>query len=274
MDALKRFSIAAMATLLVAGLTPALAQTRDTRPEPQRPRVENGGGSDSSSTDIKIEPRLPKSTDGVRCLIKQTHGGPEVTVVNGTGKVIPAGTVVTFYMQPGNIQKTFKLETDWQPGQPIAVPVKLAELPQDAECAVKLATPDGGPEPETKDEPLEEGDAQPPGPAPDLPTGEGDPEPITFVPVLEEEPVILQGQTSCTLRPTNDAATLWGVDIVNLGPDPWPIGTKIHLKMPDGTEAIFVIEDMEVPVGDGYAAYNLFPKPQGWTCELYVTAAP
>lgn len=266
MDAFKRFSLVAMAALLAAGTAPAFAQTRDTRPE--RPVVERDDSSGSGATETRQEPRLPKPTEGVRCLIKQGHDGPAILAVNGTGKVIPAGTVVTLYLQPGNIQKLFKLDTDWQPGQSIGVPVKLGELPEGAACSMKV-TPvedkgnEGTPDPDGSDQPPDGGDAQPPGPMPDLPTGEGDPAP----------PVILDAETTCQLRPTNDDASLWGVDIQNLGPDSWPVGTQIHLTLPNGTELTITLEN-EIPVGDYYAAYNLFPKPQNWTCKLYLTAAP
>ena len=156
MDALKRFSIAAMATVLVAGLAPAEARdTRDTRPEPERPQIERNGGGDSSSTDIKIEPRLPKSSDGLSCVIDYEPGGSYAYAVNNSGKDIPAGTVVVWYAQPGNIQEYYQLNWDWKAGDILWIPVKDDDKVHEISfCAIKISTlrpkpeePVGGHEP-------------------------------------------------------------------------------------------------------------------------------
>lgn len=236
MDAFKRLSIVAMAAVLAAGAVPALAQTR-TDPEPDRPRIEkgDGGGSETARND---EGRLPKSTAGVRCLVKEGHGGPEILAVNGTGKVIPAGTVVTLYMQPGNVEKLFKLTEDWAPGQSLAVPVKLAELPEDAECSLKLKS---SPEPEMPaDDPAEE------------------PEPEDQ-PAEEEEWVPPEGwvsiqsdQFSCKVYDNQYAwePTPSFLFFVNTSGDTLPAGTKVIITMPDGSIEEFALPSPYPPGGE------------------------
>lgn len=131
----KAISLLALGALVTTGIMPANA--RDTRTETDRPRIESGGGGDSRPEE-QAKPRLPKSTVGVRCVIKEGHSGFGAQLVNGTGKVIFAGSVVTVYIQPGNVQKQFVLETDWLPGDPLPVPLKGVELTAVSTCAVKV----------------------------------------------------------------------------------------------------------------------------------------
>lgn len=255
MDALKRFSFATVAVLLAAGVAPLLAQeTRDTRPQPQRPVIESSDGG-SSATEREPAPRLPKPTDGVRCLVKQGHGGPELLAVNGTGKVIPSGTLVTLYLQPGNIQKLFKLETDWQPGQSIGIPVKLADLPEGADCAVKLA--DGAPE------------QQPVANDPGTPSGGGEDEPDYSSEQLpgHRDPSIVD-EVSCTVFGSAQPGYNYLV-FTNTGTSTLPAGTKVAINMPDGSVYTYEVGAPYVPGGD-WGIDGLFPDgiPEGWTCTF------
>ncbi|WP_156387386.1 hypothetical protein [Devosia sp. Root105] len=241
MDAFKRFSIAALATILVAGAAPAFAQdTRDTRPQQGRPIIEHGDEGGGS-----VEPgqkqRLPKSTEGVRCLVKEGHGGPEILAVNGTGQVIPAGTVVTFYMQPGNVQKLFKLTDDWAPGQSLAIPVKLAELPDDAECSLKLKS---SPEPEMPaDDPVP---AAEPEPEPeDQPAGQDWVPPEGWVSIQSD-------QFSCKVY---DHQYAWEptpsiLFFANTSGGTLPAGTKVIITMPDGSIEEFTLGSPYPPGGE------------------------
>ncbi len=154
MDALKRFSLALMAAVVVAGATPAFSQTRDTRPEqpdrpttePQRPSTggDSQGDADSEVSDGPIVERsLPASPPGFQCLI-DTDGTSVAYayVVNNTGKTIPHGTMITWYVQPGNIVKHYKVEIDWLPGHSIWIPDSsnaLKTLP--AFCSISLQAP-------------------------------------------------------------------------------------------------------------------------------------
>lgn len=227
MDALKRFSLAALAAILVAGAAPAFAQTR-TDPEPDRPRVEDGDHGDSETARAQ-EGRLPKSTEGIRCLVKEGHGGLAVSVVNGTGKVIPAGTIVMFYMQPGNIQKLFKLEADWAPGKPIEVPLKGVQVSADSTCAVKVAPP--------TNEPTETPDDLPETPSNPLETPDDPPEPSQV------------GEVGCKVitGPPPFEATL---DFKNIGQYNLPAGTKVMTVMPDGSIHEFVLYTDWLPGGN------------------------
>lgn len=281
MDALKRFSLALMAALVVVGATPAFSQTRDTRPtEPDRPNVESGDSGGSSESAPADEPRLHKSTAGIGCLVKDLHGSPAVLAVNGTGTVIPAGSVVTLYIQPGSIEKLFKLDTDWQPGQSISVPLKLAQFPEGAECAVRLsdgnganapgesseeqlpaAGPDAG---STKDAPSDDGSALPEGPMPDLPTGEGDPDggliPQGFVDVVN------QPSFTCQVWVKRDG--VW-VYFTNTTGESLPPGTKVTVKMPDGSTLEYTLQATYVP--GGKFGVKLDEMPKDWDCSPEVT---
>jgi hypothetical protein len=141
MDAFKRFSLALMAAVVVAGATPAFSQTRDTRPtEPDRPTIEQGEkGSGGDRAEPERVSRLPKPSPGTDCEVRADGNGSwEVTVANESGKTISAGTVLTLYLQPGNVQKTFKLETDWYSGTEIDVTLKAGDFELGARCVVKI----------------------------------------------------------------------------------------------------------------------------------------
>jgi hypothetical protein len=127
MDALKRMLLALAATTMVAGLAPAHAQdTRDTRPEPERPRTERGDGGGSNRIG---EPFVPEAlrkfhlgfheTLGVTCVTFWWHGADSKTIgfTNGGDEVIPKGTVFTFIIQPGGQTGTWTLNYDLPPGE-------------------------------------------------------------------------------------------------------------------------------------------------------------
>ena len=130
----RTLSFLALAAVVVVSATPAFA--RDTRPETDRPSIEQKGDGDSARHADDL--RLPRSSRGMQCHIGGTRKGVAyVEVVNDTGKVIPAGSTVTIYTQPGNVQKLFTVQKDWQPGQKLDVPLKGATFAKDETCAVR-----------------------------------------------------------------------------------------------------------------------------------------
>lgn len=145
MNPLKSFLVAAAATIVVASLSPAFAQTR-TDPVPDRPRTDLDRPSDSHGGDSdfddgpQIDGKLPTTPVGFECHIEDDGTPPAYAyVVNNTGKLIPHGTVITWYVQPGNIVKTYKVEIDWMPGVSIWIPDAdnaIKTLP--ATCAISL----------------------------------------------------------------------------------------------------------------------------------------
>ena len=142
MDALKRFSLALMAAVVVAGATPAFSQTRDTRPTgPDRPRTDQGDGGSGGGTAEADRDYVPKSSPGLSCVIDYEPGYHYVYLTNNTGETIPAGTVVTWYAQPGGAQGSYVTPKDWPPGGRFNVPV--GDKPAIAEisfCTVKFST--------------------------------------------------------------------------------------------------------------------------------------
>jgi len=143
MDALKRFSLALMAAVVVAGATPAFSQTRDTRPtEPDRPRIDrsdhDGSSGDADEPEATTAPRI---TAGIGCMVDQRDGDKlEAKLVNATGKAIPAGTVITVYIQPGNIQQHYKLPKDWGPGFALRVSLDANDVQLPAFCSVRVGS--------------------------------------------------------------------------------------------------------------------------------------
>ena len=135
MNALKAFCAAATAAIVVAGLSPAFAQTRDTRPLPERPPVESSQHDDD--TEPQDKPRLPKSSAGVDCLVDGKNSA-WVVVTNDTGATIPAGSTVTIYVQPGNIQKLYKLNKPLKAGAQTLVELD-ADVARPAFCSVKVS---------------------------------------------------------------------------------------------------------------------------------------
>lgn len=141
MDAFKRFSLALMAAVVVAGAAPAFSQTRDTRPtEPDRPTIEQKEKDSSEERADPAQPgRLPKGSPGMLC--KLTWDDDEIVgvlVTNDTGKLIPAGTIVTVYVQPGGIQKQYKVTADWYPGQAMDIAIDIGGVDAIAACSIKL----------------------------------------------------------------------------------------------------------------------------------------
>lgn len=143
MSPFKVFCAAATAAITIAGLSPAYAQTRDTRPdpEPDRPRIETNNSGRGDAGSAETAPRLPKASPGIDCILDDDSAhNLEATVVNKTGKTLSAGTILTLYVQPDNIQKLFKLETNWLPNMALSVPLKGAGIQLPAFCAVKVST--------------------------------------------------------------------------------------------------------------------------------------
>lgn len=96
----KSISLLALGAI-IALATPAFAQ-RDTRPAPDRPKIERPGTDERAEVNTD---RLRERTPGMACEL--TWDGnliSGVVVKNDTGKTITAGTVVTVYIQPGNIE--------------------------------------------------------------------------------------------------------------------------------------------------------------------------
>lgn len=127
MDAFKRFSLVAMATIIAAGAAPVFAQdTRDTRPE--RPKVEQGG-SDSSRIGEPFFVNPPKrhvvsgfhETLGVTCQTYWWHAKNHdwIEFTNNGMKTIPKGTVFTWIMKPSGEIGTWTVPEDIKPGERI-----------------------------------------------------------------------------------------------------------------------------------------------------------
>lgn len=136
-------SLVGLTTILAIGAAPGFGQdTRDTRPT-TRPTMSH----DTSSHEEEAPPdegRLPDSPRGFGCLIERDgHGIAYAT--NDSGKTVPAGTVLTWYAQPGNVQKTFKLAKDWKPGDKLPIPVAAGEIPHPGTCSIKLSPWHDGP---------------------------------------------------------------------------------------------------------------------------------
>jgi len=131
-----------MAAVVVAGATPAFSQTRDTRPEPERPTVDRSDNDSSSGdADQSEATSSPRITPGISCIVDIRDGGKlEAKLVNSTGKMIPAGTIITVYIQPGNIQQHYKLQKDWGPGFSLRVSLDANEVSLPAFCSVRVGS--------------------------------------------------------------------------------------------------------------------------------------
>lgn len=148
MDALKKFSLVAMAALLAAGTAPVFAQdTRPTQTEPERPRVEQGG-SDSSRIGEPFFVNPPKryidfgfhETLGLTCVTYWWHGSDSnsITFTNNGDKIIPKGTVFTFVIHPGGQTGTWTVYEDLLPGDSLSAK-KLTGVDADQlECDVTV----------------------------------------------------------------------------------------------------------------------------------------
>jgi hypothetical protein len=245
------------ATAILVTTVPSLAQTRD---DTDRPQIERPDTRTSSSKQgDRDDHRLPQSTDGLRCLIKEGHAGQSVVVVNGTGAAIPAGTVVVVYLQPGSIEKHFTLSQEWKPGQSLAVPVKLAELPEGAECSVKLKPaqqPADDPVPAEEPEPVDE-----------------EPEPADnedWVPPVGSVPV--SSPFSCKVY---DHQYAWEptpsvLFFVNTSGDTLPPDTTIIVTMPDGSTQTVVLGVPYPPGGEFAIELPIGSSLEGYECTFEV----
>lgn len=143
MSILKAISLLALATMLSA---PTLAQAQTRGDQPQR---FDGGETSYGDNEPNPARRLPRSTDDTFCQIQDKGAeGFNVVVINTTGEDIPAGTVVTIYLQPGDIQKSFKVEQPWLDGFLMFLP-NWRPMDTPTDCAVKIA-----PRRDVKDEPI------------------------------------------------------------------------------------------------------------------------
>lgn len=226
-----------IAMLLLAGtamLDTSLALARDSRNEPERPPIESrGGGGSSHDTDRDPQPerRLPKSSKGMICRVGEARNGVfYVSLINDTGAVIPAGSTVTVYVQPGNVEKLYKVDKDWQPGQKLDLPLKGVALGEDAACSVRVKLAEPAPTPDEPDEPQDGGEEpggnDAPGDKPfSVPGGTitGDTGPLGD----SEDPDKLMS-AACVIYP-------WGrVDLVNSGNVMWPSGAVLEVTLPNG----------------------------------------
>jgi hypothetical protein len=148
MNALRALFTAATAAILVAGLSPAFAQTR-TDPIPDRPRTEKGEGDGEVQKPIRA--KLPRGAEGTTCVADSLDlsAGFGVALENETGKIIPKGTVITLYVQPGNIQRLLEVNADWKPGGKLSYTFfgDYSDLSLPMKCAFKLSPGRGNDEP-------------------------------------------------------------------------------------------------------------------------------
>jgi len=151
MNVLKVFSAAVTAAIIIAGLSPAFAQTR-TDPIPDRPRTHNGGGN--GEVQKPVQAKLPHGAEGTTCAADSLDlsVGFGVSLENETGKVIPRGTVITLFVQPGNIQQLLQLNFDWKPGVHLNYTFfgDYSDLSLPMACSFKLSPGRGPAEPKFK----------------------------------------------------------------------------------------------------------------------------
>jgi hypothetical protein len=244
----KTFALMAASAIVLASLSPVVA--RDTRVDTGRPQIEQPQQSSDSSSreEPQTKPRLRKSTEGLRCTIQNDHGTIAVLAVNGTGATIPAGTVVKFYMQPGNVEKLFTLTSDWPAGTSLPIPLKMTELPANPECSVRLQPVANTP----ADEP------QPEGPKVGEPTPTTDPAPSDG-----HSPQDI----SCMVMTGPPPTETW-LNFTNVGDSKLPWGTKVYTTMPDGSVHEFT-PWLWSPNGD-WAVEWPGGFPEGLQCEFAV----
>jgi len=124
-----------LALAAAVAATPAFAQ-RDTRPDPDKPRIERQDHQEERADNTE---RLRKSSPGMACEL--TWDGnliSGVIVKNDTGKTIKAGTVVTVYIQPGNIEKQYKVTADWPSGTEMDISIDVGGVESIAACAIRI----------------------------------------------------------------------------------------------------------------------------------------
>jgi hypothetical protein len=132
MKLLKVISILALAGILAT--SPALAQTRDGRDD--QPQVNNGSDHGSTAGDEVVKWKLPKSTRGITCTPLE-DGILYAKLTNGTGATIPAGSVVTLYIDPGEQVRHITLKYDWLPGATLKIGVS-DNLDLEIACSAKV----------------------------------------------------------------------------------------------------------------------------------------
>lgn len=137
-------TIALLALAGFAALDTGATLARDTRTETDRPRTETPDGGTSYGDDLpEAKPGLPKSTKGYSCVMLDSKlADYEATVTNNTGAIIPEGTNVTLYIQPGDIQKTFKLSHYWMPGENLFTLIN-GDFDGPVECAFRISYREG-----------------------------------------------------------------------------------------------------------------------------------
>lgn len=237
----------AAAALLVGAASSAFA--RDTRADTEPTRIEHGGGD--SEVDNPVMAKLPRGAEGTSCVVGNLNGveGFYVALENETGKVIPKGTVITLYVQPGNIQKLLKLNFDWKPGVDLSYDFfGDASLVLPAECSFKLSPGRGPAEPKFK-VPAEDS------PVP-LPPGDDDlvPDPADFACWVEV-----------------DENGLRTVHLKNISDTAYPPGTTIAVTFDNGKtfHATWVGY-----FGDGSTKVDPLPNEAYWgtpeTCTVEV----
>lgn len=210
----KSISLLALGAI-IAFATPAFAQ-RDTRPDPDRPKIERPGNDERAEVNTD---RLRESSPGMACEL--TWDGnliSGVVVKNDTGKTIKAGSVVTVYIQPGNIEKQYKVVADWYSGTEMDIAIDVGGVDSIAACSIRI-------KPDRADKGL--------------------PQPA------EETPWYLQGDVEfdCHIRwkstgPTTPAQLY--VQFYNTGDVTIPAGTKIVFVLPSG-ERMTLVTDKDWP---------------------------
>lgn len=143
-------TIALLALTSLSALHADIGLARDTRTETDQPRVDTHDGG-TSYTDNMPEPErgLPKTSKGFSCVMLDSKlGDYEATVTNNTGVIIPEGTNITIYVEPGHIQKTFKLSHYWMPGAEIATIIN-GDFDGPVECAFRISYRPGEKEDDT-----------------------------------------------------------------------------------------------------------------------------
>jgi hypothetical protein len=139
MNVLKAICAAATAAIVIAGLSPALAQTRDTRPEPERPRTENNGGGTSDQIgepffpgegvdsdpvgDIGFPGKRAVDLSFVCNVVRPTHNDLAIKLHNDGNVTIPKGTEIVFQLPTGEWWSYIVPEA-WEPGTALLIPLQ------------------------------------------------------------------------------------------------------------------------------------------------------
>jgi hypothetical protein len=137
MNLLKAVCAAATAAIVIAGLSPALAQTRDTRPEPERPRTENGGSSEQVGEpfipgggvdshpvgDIGFPGKRAVKLSFTCHVIRPTWNDLAIRLRNNGNVTIPKGTEIVFQLPTGEWW-SYTVPEAWEPGENLDVPLE------------------------------------------------------------------------------------------------------------------------------------------------------